>query len=719
MTEAVVDNGIRIFSPDQEKLQITPLREDLNLFQGPTSRDGSPTWTLHDPVRNQFFSIGWVEFEMLARWPLSDAEKIVNSVNNETTLMINNENLEEFMMFLVKNQLVSVSGPNARERLTAIKKTGEKDFFTWLLHNYLFFRIPLVKPERFLKAVYPYVRFIYSKGFFFTLFIIGITGIYLVSRQLDQFANTFDYLFNWQGVMLFGFALFLAKCFHEFGHALTATRYGVRVPTMGVAFLVLWPVLYTDTSEAWKLPERNKRLHIVASGMMAELTLAILATFLWNFLPDGSLRYAVLLLASSTWILTLILNLNPFMRFDGYYLLSDYLEVQNLQDRSFFAAKNRLRNILFGFKNSCAVTGSPGVDRFLVYYAYSTWIYRFFLFLGIALLVYYFFFKLLGLFLMMTEIVWFIGKPVYNEVKIWYELRKKMTLNKNSIASITGLLIFIFVLVIPWNTHMNLPAVLVSESESNIYPPGKAQIGKIEVRNNDLVKKGQILFILESSDLEYKLSMTRHQIQSLRYQHNILLVSEASREYFGIIEERLSAAMTEYKGIKDQLQNMIIISPLDGVVQDILNGIRAGMWINKRTRLATIVDKTRYQVEAFIPEYNLMRISEKSSASFIAAVNQDRSYDLIVENIDETNINDLKHKSLASTYGGEILVEKDKKGRLVPKESYYRIILEVKGSDINYTQERVGVVRIEGKSESLITRLWRVISSVFIRESSF
>src|SRR5688500_3708598 len=139
-----------------------------------------------------------------------------------------------------------------------------------------------------------------------------------------------------------------AKVLHELGHAYTAHRHGCRVPAMGAAFLVLWPVLYTDTNEAWKVASRNARLQIGAAGMAAELALAACATLLWSFLPDGPLRSGVFLLSTSTWIITLAVNLSPFMRFDGYFLLSHLLNTPNLHERAFAFGRWHLREWLFG-----------------------------------------------------------------------------------------------------------------------------------------------------------------------------------------------------------------------------------------------------------------------------------------------------------------------------------------------------------------------------------
>ncbi len=168
--------------------------------------------------------------------------------------------------------------------------------------------------------------------------------------------------------------------------------------------------------------------------MAAELMLAAFALNLWLLLPPGQIQGAVFALAAVTWIATLAVNLNPFMRFDGYYLLSDALEVENLQDRSFDLARWQLRKTLFGLRESCPEGLPDRLRNFLIFYAWGTWIYRLILFIGIAVLVYYMVFKALGIFLMAAEIIFFILLPIWREFRRWWERRTLFRLNLNLVV---------------------------------------------------------------------------------------------------------------------------------------------------------------------------------------------------------------------------------------------------------------------------------------------
>lgn len=281
--------------------------------------------------------------------------------------------------------------------------------------------------------------------------------------------------------------MLVSKLAHELGHGLTAKRFGCKVPTVGVAFMVLWPVLYTDTADAWKLRSRRQRLAIGVAGMAPELSLAAAATLVWSFLPDGPLRSAAFVMATSTWLLTLAVNLNPFMRFDGYMLLSDLWDVPNLQERSFALARWRIREALFGFGDPMPELMPDGRRRRLILYAVGTWVYRLFLFLGIALLVYHIFFKLLGLFLFAIEIWWFILRPVVTELKSWAGRRGDLRLNRRTAVTFAAGVLALAGLFVPWRTQVAAPALVQPATQATLYAPAPARVTELAVREGDRV----------------------------------------------------------------------------------------------------------------------------------------------------------------------------------------------------------------------------------------
>ena len=695
------------------------LREDLDLYPGPRNQDGSPTWTLHDPARNLFFRIGWLEFEILSRWDSRTADKVVQRVNRETTLHIDSAHVENLARFLLNSQLVESRGKEAIKRLCQQAAAAKKKLSSWLLHNYLFFRVPLVRPHRFLAGSYRYVRFIYSRAFAYSVFACLALGLFLVSRQWEDFQHSFSYLFSLQGLVLFAITVFCTKVFHELGHAYTAVRYGVKVPSMGVALLVLWPVLYTDTSEAWKLSSRRQRLAIAVAGITAELILAVFATLVWSFLPDGELRSAVFIVATTTWVITLLINVNPMMRFDGYYLLSDLLEIQNLQDRAFAIGKWRLRNWLFGLDEACPEIVPARTRHLMVVYAYCTWIYRFFLFLGIALLVYTLFFKMAGIILLFAELGWFIARPVYREVKDWHGRREQMTWNRHSITTALLTAAFIALLVFPWNVSLYLPAVMQARAHANVYAPFPALIEEVLVADGDLVEQDQPLVTLASPEIAHHVAQAALRVNILRQQLSRRLGQAGFREDSAVLQERLAQAQTEQQGYALQREQLQIRAPIAGRLTDMERDLKAGRWINEKLLLVRVVQPDASLVEAYIDEDGLGRVQIGADGRFYPDNPDLEPVPVRVTHIDPVNTRELDKPYLASVYGGAIGVQQGNKGELFTADSLYRMRLEPLAAGSTVSQTIRGTVRLGADARSLLSRFWQKTGAVLIRESGF
>lgn len=364
------------------------LREELDLLPGPSLGDGQPSWTLHDPARNQYLRIDWPTFEILSRWSLDDADAVAAAVSVDTTLKIGASDVMQVAQFLIDNQLAQPSGPDSARKLAEGLEKRQGSPLKWLLHHYLFFRIPLWHPDAWLDRWQLVAARVSSRGFLtLTLFVL-LFGLSQVARQWDLFVASLVDTFSGTGLAAYGFALVAVKVLHELGHAFTAKRFGCRVPAMGVAFLVMWPMAYTDTNDAWRLTNRWQRLQVAAAGIGTELLLAAWATAAWALLPDGAWRSAAFVLATTSWIASLAINASPFMRFDGYFILSDWLDMPNLHQRSFALARWKLREWLFALGDPSPEHFSPKRTTGLIAFAWATWLYRLVVFIGIALLVY-------------------------------------------------------------------------------------------------------------------------------------------------------------------------------------------------------------------------------------------------------------------------------------------------------------------------------------------
>ena len=698
---------------------LPPLRQDLKLITECLGPSGSPAWLLHDRPRNRFFRLGWLESEMLRRWSTVETKELLcNHIHQETTLTVSTAQVDQFIAFLTTNQL---SQPPLGQEYARIMASREKSsrWFDWLLHHYLFFSVPLLRPDRLLKNLLKRLPWVIHPGFLTLAILSGILGIYLVSRRWDVFLTTLPQMFSWQGILIVALAIFLSKVVHELGHALLATHYGCRIPTVGVAFLVMWPVLYADTSDLWRLPSRTKRLKVVAAGMAAEFILAGLATLLWNFTQDGLLKSALLALATVTWITTLIINGNPFMRFDGYFFLSDWLDMANLQERSFAMGRWQLRRSLLGLRVGPPERFSPSRQRFLIFFAWGTWVYRFFLFLGIALLVYHFFFKVLGLFLMLVEIYWFILGPIRRELGFW--VKQRSHLHRGAVSTLAVLfLIFLGFFGVPWQGRVILPAILRSQTFTTLYPPTEVYVAQIHVPVGQWVSEGDRLFTLASPKLDQQLALNR--LDRARFLHESQRpgVHPSDREQRLVAVRLLAAARAEHKGLQALQKQQQILAPFSGILTQLAEHLTPGRWLRREQPLAHLHQPGEEQIRAYVDEDRLQHIEVGQKGLFFPKDPTLPTFPVRVVNIELSALARLEWPHLASVYDGPLAVRQDDTERLIPENALYRIHLNLEDSSPTVPKAiLLGEVSLLGKKTRLGTRVWHAVMAVLVRESGF
>ncbi|HSM42371.1 MAG TPA: biotin/lipoyl-binding protein, partial [Afifellaceae bacterium] len=532
---------------------LPPLREDLRLLPAAPARDGSPRWVIFDPARHRYFQIGLEAFELLSRWSAGSIMTLVDRVRRDLGRLVQLTDIDLLVRFLAANGLTQEPLQHGWRDLWEQARATKRSSFSWLLHNYLFIRIPLVRPQRFLKRTAWLVAPFFSRVFLSVVLVMAMAGLYLISRQWDVFLTTLVGFLSVEGLLLYAALMVMVKVLHELGHAYTAHRYGCRVPTMGVAFMVLYPVLYTDVTDAWRLRSRRQRLLIDSAGVIVELVIATVATLFWVFLPDGAARSVCFVLATTGWVVTLAVNLNPFMRFDGYYLMSDFLGVENLGPRSFALARWWLREKLFGLGVAPPESMSGGLRRTLIAYAFGTWIYRLFLFIGIALLVYAFFFKVLGIILFAVEILWFVALPVWREIAEWWTMRARIVRSPRTRFTFAVLLFLVAAFAVPWQTTIVAPAVLKSDHEASIFPPVPARLEAVEVSDGDIVEAGTVMFRLLAPDLEHQLAQSERRIALLKRRRDRRTVDTIDLAETLTLEQELKQESEKAAGLRTQI----------------------------------------------------------------------------------------------------------------------------------------------------------------------
>lgn len=705
-----------------EDTLLPTLRSDLQLNEAPPEPEGAPTWTIYDPIANKYYKIGWLEFECISRFGrCATVRELAALLKKETTLDPDEETVKALVIFLVYNNLVMATGEGSLAHLETQRARLDRPWWERALHSYLFFTIPLFKPQAFLEKTYPYIRFLFTRQFMVGVFLLLGYGLFLSAQRLDELVSTFMNYLSFEGVILFLASTFIIKFVHELGHAYMAVKYKVPVTVIGIAFIVMYPVLYTEATNAWKLKNRRERLNIAAGGLMADFALASVALLLWHMLSPGIMQSLCFMIAIVSLGASLVINLNPLMKFDGYYLFSDLVGVDNLQDRSFAFGKWRLRRAVWGWDDPTPEALPQEQQDFLTVFGYATWVYRFFLYLGIGLLVYHVFFPPLGLILMIIELGFFIGMPIWREVRGWIARFEDIRATRRGKAVIALLLLCFLMFFIPVNRSIEVPAVMHAGEYVRFYTPIPAKVEAVNVAQGDAVEAGALLYKLSAPDLEYNIDIVSKRLKNLE---EIKMSGQASPELAKkrvTLDSEIDRARKElagYREVKDQLE---IRAPFSGIMKDVAPALKAGQWVSSNMLLGLLADNSSYIISGYVREQDVERLKEHKDGAFYAEFSPFIQYGVILTSVDQAVIHDLYWSELSSVHNGPIPSERDQQGRIrpLPRYTYYAAKFDLAATSEKNFPDFVarGAIRLEAAPQSLSKMLINKAISFFVRES--
>ncbi|HEX6859817.1 MAG TPA: HlyD family efflux transporter periplasmic adaptor subunit [Caulobacteraceae bacterium] len=693
------------------------LREEIVVYPGPSNYAGEPSWTIHDPTRNRFFRIDWLTFEILGRWSYRDPAVIAESVSAHAPLHVTEEDVSGVARFLVERELIkSVPGSAAfmKERLAQRKQS----WWEWLLHHYLFIRVPLVRPDAWLGRHVNKVRFL-ARPFFIRLTLAALVfGLWETVQQWDQIRSSLIDTITPAGAAAYIATLTVVKVCHELGHAFTAKHYGCRVPTMGIAFLVLAPVAYTDTTDTWKLADKRQRLNVACAGVATELTIAAWATAILPLLPEGPLRTMVFLLATTTWVSAVAVNFNPLMRFDGYFIMSDWLDIPNLHDRAFAIARWKIRRWVLGSREPPPETFPASTERILVALAFVTWIYRLGLYIGIAFLVYHFTVKLIGILLFIVEMWFFIVGPVIREMKTWWTTRGEWWGTPRSRRLAWGAGALIVLLAIPLPAPIRATAMLSPSAVHFVYAPEAGRVASMQPLGARITR-GQTVAAIESPMVASQGDVAEANVDALRRQVAAAAFDPLQRPRLLTLQSELAAAEADLASSAQQAARLELRAPFTGKLVDLDPDLRAGDWVAKGSAIAVVVSDGPWRAVAYLGGSDAQRVKVGDRAKFVPEGLKGSPVTMVVEQVDPDATRALPSGVYAASAGGDVMV-RSKDGKLVPEDAVYRVRLRAEKAPPNLVGHSWrGKVVIQGAWSPPGWRYLRTAIAVIVREAGF
>ena len=712
-----------IFEQDVEKSTLKPmprLRADLQLLTADHNKDGLPSWTLYDPIRGKFFRIGWVEFEILKRWNCGTIKKIVHQVNHETTIRATANHVEDLQKMLIENELVEVASIGAITKLLQKKHARPVSVIKQLFMFSLFYKKPLINPDSILQyinlllqPVYKHKSLIYG---LLTLLLVFV-GFGLITHA-HELKDTFVMHMNPTGYFLFALVLILTNVLHEIGHGLVAKRYGCSVRQMGVALIFMLPVCYCDTTDAWKLNNHRKRLRINSGGIAAEAVLALFAGLLWLIFPDGILKTLAFFVAVTSLGTTLLINLNPFLKFDGYYLLADFLQIDNFQSKSFATMRWQLRTWVIGHQGIMPYRVSDRQKHFMCLYAAATWLYRFFLYQIIALMVYQFWFKVLGVILMMGVIYTMLIQPVVKELVFYSKSIKEHGVNTRTLITSSLFIVFMLLLLVPLPRSVSAPAVLSASEITRVFAPTASKVKSVHVQIGDNVSKGQILIELEDPELIYLRDALTNEIELIQFKLSRQANWQDGSDENQLTQNHLKTKQAALADIQQSISQLTLLAIESGQIVSLPNWLTSGVWVAQNDVVAELAQVLSPEVRAYVSAQHVDRVQHSSATFYTTPDNVE--YPLEAAGSSSQSISVLTDESLAISYGGAIAVEQDINGELNPIQDWSQIRLRLRpANELTIDREKKGYVMFAAEPRSIAASAISRTYGMLIRESGF
>ena len=369
---------------------IPPLRADLVVIK--QFYEGRTYYVVKDPISLQYFRLTAEDYFLAT---LFDGKRTMGQARHAYVerfphLRLDyseeeiNERVSRFANDLGLLQFLSVQGARLKPRYEAMKQNARKSKggFYKLVNNVFFARFSVFDPDKLFARMAKPIWWIWTRQSLWISIAMVAAAVFIVYQKYDATGALMSRFFSINNIALIWVTTIAIKSIHELGHGLTCKHFGGEVHEVGVMLLVFTPYFFVNVSDSWVMPERNKRILISAAGIYVELVLASLATFLWAVVQPGALEqilWNIMVIAS---ISTIIFNANPLMRFDGYYIMTDWIEVPNLAIKSRAFIAYQVKRLIFGSDYEDASMARLPLPRrrfgLFYFYAVASYLYGYF-----------------------------------------------------------------------------------------------------------------------------------------------------------------------------------------------------------------------------------------------------------------------------------------------------------------------------------------------------
>jgi putative peptide zinc metalloprotease protein len=570
------------------------LRLRPDLVAVPVEMSGATTWIVQDPLTLEHFQFSAEEHALLEwlRESVSIAELARRFARRFAPQTISPEAIWDFLSRLHRSGLVVGQSPGQGNELLDRMRRERRWRWAMAWTSLLSIRFRGFDPDTFLTALHARLRWIISPAVLALALVVAVYATSLVVGHFDEFRQRLpeaSALFDLRNLVWLLLSIGTVKVLHEFGHALTCKHFGGEVRELGLMLLVFAPCLYCDVSDAWRLKSKWQRIAVSGAGIAVEVLLAAVATIVWWHAQPGIVQLIALNTMVVCTVGTLLVNGNPLLRYDGYYILSDLVETPNLWQRSRDVLRRFLNDLLFASR--AAGTGRrgdwsgpggsddplvPARQRpWLALYAVASKSYVAFVCVaiiwGLIQLLYPLHLQNLAYAVGLTAIAGALVGPMIGSIRLLRNPLRRAEIRAGRLAWVVslGLAGLLVLLSLPVNYYVRAPLVLLPDEAARVYATTGGRLVSA-ISAGQKVSRGELICQLVDPELERELMRLEgeHALRQLRVEHLERLRGTDPEANDQLPTARAALADTKRR-LEDRrraVERLALRSPADGFV---------------------------------------------------------------------------------------------------------------------------------------------------------
>ena len=678
---------------------------------------GERWYVIENPISNQFYRLRPAAYEFVARLrpdkTVQDAwQECVNKAPDDAP---GQEAVIQLLSQLYFANLLQYDlAEDSSQLFERYSKRRQREVRAQFM-NLMFMRFPLLDPDRFLQRTLPIIgKLISPLGALLWLIVVGL-GLKVVADNFSAIKDQTQTVLAPNNLFLLYVGMVIIKTLHEFGHAYFCRKFGGEVHVMGVMLMIFTPAPYMDATSSWAFRNRWKRILVGAAGMIVEIFVAALATFVWAKTGPGTihnLAYNMMFIAS---VSTVVFNINPLLRFDGYYILSDLVDIPNLHQRAGQQLRYFGERYLFGLKKVESPANSGREGFWLCVFGITSGIYRVVVFSGV-LLVIADRFLLLGIIMAAVCFISWVTVPTVRFVKYLGSSPKLERQRKRAIA-VSGALaatVLVFLQFIPFPSHFRAQGVLQARQRAEVVNDVAGFVEKLLASPGQQLAADQPIIQLRNPELELDIKSNRAKYDEL--QARLRQAMKEATPNLKPLSRMLESITNRLQKLEADERALVLRARHSGILVAPRLDEYLGRWLARGTAVGLLVNSNVFEFTATVKQDDANALFAQSiptaeirlygQAGRIVAVPKWK----VIPGEQQT----LPSPALGWHAGGELQVSpQDPQGRKAA-EPFFEVVADVQSSaNAALLDGRSGKIRFDLQPEPLLPRWIRRLQQMF------